>query len=184
MKFRKDGKLYIHKSDIYYVFAYNLDAPECLANALGSVREALSFNEEVDNSLVCFDKEEDIRQINEMKCFVEFDDVKDLSITDLETYIGRQQEEIDKTESFLALLTNSMARQMEIDVMRGRLHRQALILKALKEFSLFKKGRIELELPEGIEVEREITKPVVEEQQTGFKRILDYFKKKNKKDNN
>ena len=54
MKFRKDGKLYIHKSDIYYVFAYNLDAPECLANALGSVREALSFNEEVDNeATVC-----------------------------------------------------------------------------------------------------------------------------------
>lgn len=181
MKFRKDGKLYIHKSDIYYVFAYNLDAPECLANALGSVREALSFNEEVDNSLVCFDKEEDIRQINEMKCFVEFDDVKDLSITDLETYIGRQQEEIDKTESFLTSLTNSMARQMEIDVMRGRLHRQALILKALKEFSLFKKGRIELELPEGITVEREMPVKPVKQEPKGLKKLLKFL---NKKDNN
>ena len=176
MKFKKDGKVYVHKQDVMYLFDANMSIPLCLLDKMGMLTD-ITF---IDNSnrfeLVEVKDEKDVKVVNEVETFVDYDEIKHLSVDELKRLIGKRQEELKKTRDMYFTLTDAT----EKSAMSKRFNRLGLQLFSLRDFLLYKCGEINMQIPKGIEIERETPK--------GKGSILDglkmIFKKKNKKDNN
>ncbi len=176
MKFNKDGKVYVHKQDVMYLFDAEMGIPLCLLDKMGMLTGVTIVDNSNRFELLEFKEEKDIKTVNEVETFVDFNEIKHLSVDDLKRLIEKRQEELKKTREMYFSLTDAT----EKSVMSKKFNRLALQLFSLRDFLLYKCGEINMEIPKGIEIERDTPK--------GKGSILDglkmIFKKKNKKDNN
>lgn len=177
MKFNKDGKVYVHKQDIMYLFDSGIPVPLCFASKMGMLTGIVCVDNSNRFELVGFDSEENIKTVNDCEALIDYDDIKHLSIDELKMNLAKRQKEINETKEMFFSLSNDTEKQ----IMGRRFDRLVIQALSLRDFLYYKSGVINMEIPEGIEIERTTPRKSKGAILDGLRKVL---KKKNKKDNN
>lgn len=148
MKIFTDRGVYVQKNDLQILFELGNYVPKSIIDKFWNC-EAVVITDENRYDFVFFDREDEVQFFRSIICFLDFDDVKDLSIQEL---IEMGQSLAEKRNGIAASFNamNEVDRRSNIgllldcEVLDFQMH-------SLSDFILYKKGKIKMNFPPDVD---------------------------------